>query len=82
MIACSCNWIKTDEVETAAAELRRQNPGKLITPGMVYRHLGYMPQCGGCFPLIVTLIRNADRASAEDEATGTPESAPSDQSTL
>ena len=28
----------------------------VLTPGLIYRHLGKRPSCGGCMPLITKLM--------------------------
>ena len=68
MIACSCNCISEQDVKDAVVAIYKAHPDRFITPGAVYRELGHMPNCGGCFPLIAALIR-ATRAEIDSDET-------------
>ncbi|MGB3020869.1 MAG: hypothetical protein WBE08_14025 [Methyloceanibacter sp.] len=41
--------------ETVTA-LRTADPLVVLTPGLIYRHLGKRPSCGSCLPLITKLM--------------------------
>jgi hypothetical protein len=38
------------------AALRTKDPLVVLTPGLIYRHLGKRPSCGSCLPLITKLM--------------------------
>ncbi|MGB6910847.1 MAG: hypothetical protein WBE01_14155 [Methyloceanibacter sp.] len=44
-----------DVAETVTA-LRTADPLVVLTPGLIYRHLGKRPSCGSCLPLITKLM--------------------------
>ena len=52
MIVCSCALITSKGVAEAVVSLRSNDPFVLITPALIYRHLGKRPSCGNCLPLI------------------------------
>jgi bacterioferritin-associated ferredoxin len=56
MIVCSCTMISSKDVAEAVAALRTKDPFVVLTPGLIYRHLGVRPSCGGCLPLITRLM--------------------------
>jgi bacterioferritin-associated ferredoxin len=60
MIVCSCNMITARDVEETVAALRTRDPFVVLTPGLIYRHLGKRPSCGGCLPLISKLMVSYD----------------------
>ena len=47
MIVCSCSLITAKDVAEAVAALRTADPLVVLTPGLIYRHLGKRPSCGG-----------------------------------
>lgn len=57
MIVCSCAVITKDEIRRAIAWMRAADPDTIITPGKVYRALGKRPQCGGCLPHFIAIMR-------------------------
>jgi bacterioferritin-associated ferredoxin len=69
MIVCSCAMITSKDIAEAVSALRTKDPLAVLTPGLIYRHLGKRPSCGGCLPLITKLMVQYD-----DEG---PTSAPS-----
>ncbi len=56
MIVCSCNVITHREIREAIDRLRTMSPDSVLTPGLVYRSLGYRPRCGGCLSHVVQII--------------------------
>ena len=56
MIVCSCSMITSKDVAEAVTSLRTADPFVVLTPGLIYRHLGKRPSCGGCLPLITKLM--------------------------
>ena len=56
MIVCHCNVLTKSVILEAIEELLDDDPYRLITPGVVYRHLGKRGKCCGCFPQVVGLI--------------------------
>jgi bacterioferritin-associated ferredoxin len=52
MIVCSCTLITSNDIAEAVASLRSHDPFVVLTPGLIYRHLGKRPSCGNCLPLI------------------------------
>ena len=56
MIVCSCSMITAKDVADAVASLRTADPFVVLTPGLIYRHLGKRPSCGSCLPLISKLM--------------------------
>ena len=58
MIICSCNVISHDRIRQAVLDLVANDPNRLITPGMVYKQLGYVADCGGCVSCVVGLVHD------------------------
>lgn len=56
MIVCSCSRITSRDVAEAVTALRTADPLVVLTPGLIYRHLGKRPSCGSCLPLISKLM--------------------------
>jgi bacterioferritin-associated ferredoxin len=52
MIVCSCTLITSKDIAEAVVSLRSNDPFVVITPALIYRHLGKRPSCGNCLPLI------------------------------
>jgi hypothetical protein len=48
--------ITSKDVAEAVTSLRTADPFVVLTPGLIYRHLGKRPSCGGCLPLITKLM--------------------------
>ena len=48
--------ISAEDVAKAVTALRTADPLVVLTPGLIYRHLGKRPSCGGCLPLISKLM--------------------------
>ena len=46
MIVCSCSLITAKDVAEAVASIRTADPLVVLTPGLIYRHLGKRPSCG------------------------------------
>jgi NAD(P)H-nitrite reductase large subunit len=61
MIVCSCSMITSQDVADAVTSLRTADPFVVLTPGLIYRHLGKRPSCGGCLPLITKLMVAYDK---------------------
>ena len=62
MIVCSCTLITAKDVEETVTALRIRDPFVVLTPGLIYRHLGKRPSCGDCLPLIAKLMVAYDEA--------------------
>jgi bacterioferritin-associated ferredoxin len=56
MIVCSCNVITMAEIRRVVRELHGGPEPTVITPGVVYRALGYRPQCGCCLGAVAKAI--------------------------
>lgn len=56
MIVCSCSVITDKDVAEAVSALRTADPFVVLTPGLIYRHLGKRPSCGECLELITRLM--------------------------
>jgi bacterioferritin-associated ferredoxin len=73
MIVCSCTLITSKDVAEAVVSLRSNDPFVLITPALIYRHLGKRPSCGNCLPLIMAVSESKEPAEAHHrihDATG------------
>ena len=60
MILCSCNVLTQARIEAAAQVLVEMFPGRPVTPGGVFKVLGYRPRCGTCFELVRRLLRDME----------------------
>lgn len=56
MIVCSCNCITDRQIRAAVLALLDENPNTMLTPGLVYRQLGFRAECGTCLSLAIQLI--------------------------
>ena len=56
MIVCSCNVITLAEIRRVVGELHSGPVPRVVTPGVVYRTLGYRPQCGCCLGTVAKVI--------------------------
>jgi bacterioferritin-associated ferredoxin len=56
MIVCSCTMITSEEIAEAVSAIRTAQPFAVLTPGLIYRHLGKRPSCGNCLPLVTKLM--------------------------
>jgi NAD(P)H-nitrite reductase large subunit len=56
MIVCSCTMIASQDIAEAVSSLRTDDPFVVLTPGLIYRHLGKRPSCGNCLPLVTKLM--------------------------
>ena len=52
--------ITSRDVAEAVTALRTADPLVVLTPGLIYRHLGKRPSCGSCLPLISKLMVTYD----------------------
>jgi bacterioferritin-associated ferredoxin len=68
MIVCSCTMITSKDVAEAVAALRTKDPFVVLTPGLIYRHLGVRPSCGSCLPLITKLMVGYDEEGPSSAA--------------
>jgi bacterioferritin-associated ferredoxin len=68
MIVCSCTMITSKDVAEAVAALRTKDPFVVLTPGLIYRHLGKRPSCGNCLPLITQLMVGYDEGGPSSAA--------------
>jgi len=60
MYVCSCNVITSFQIRQAIAQLRQADPMRVLTPGLIYRTLGFRPKCGSCLPHVSLLIAAAE----------------------
>ena len=65
VIVCSCNVISDTDLAEGIATVRRENPHRPVTVGLVYKALGKKLNCGGCLPLTMQLLAELDPQSAE-----------------
>jgi bacterioferritin-associated ferredoxin len=65
LIVCSCNLITSKDLAEAVVSLRSRDPFVVLTPSLIYRHLGKRPCCGHCLPLMTQV------AASEMEAVTT-----------
>ena len=68
MIVCSCSMITSKDVAEAVTALRTADPLVVLTPGLIYRHLGKRPSCGSCLPLISKLMVAYDEEGLSAQA--------------
>ena len=68
MIVCSCSVITDKDVAEAVSALRTADPFVVLTPGLIYRHLGKRPSCGECLPLITKLMVGYDEQGPSSAA--------------
>ena len=50
--------------------LRTADPLVVLTPGLIYRHLGKRPSCGSCLPLISKLMVAYDEEGLSSSGPG------------
>jgi bacterioferritin-associated ferredoxin len=60
MIVCSCTMITSQDIAEAVAAIRAADPFVVLTPGLIYRHLGKRPSCGSCLALITQQMLASD----------------------
>ncbi len=77
MIVCSCSVITDKDVAEAVSALRTADPFVVLTPGLIYRHLGKRPSCGDCLPLIAKLMVAYDEGPGS--AAAIPRHSPSEE---
>lgn len=70
MIVCSCSMITAEDVAEAVNAIRTADPLVVLTPGLIYRHLGKRPSCGSCLPLITKLMVALDEEGMSTSAPG------------
>lgn len=58
MIICSCNAISDKAIREIVAKLIEKDPNALLTPGVIYRELGFRADCGTCLTNTIELIIN------------------------
>ncbi|MGI8725327.1 MAG: (2Fe-2S)-binding protein [Methyloceanibacter sp.] len=68
MIVCSCSMITDRDIADAVSALRTADPFVVLTPGLIYRHLGKRPSCGSCLPLITKLMVGYDEEGPSSAA--------------
>jgi len=78
MIVCSCTLITAKDVEETVTALRTRDPFVVLTPGLIYRHLGKRPSCGDCLPLITKLMVAYDE-EGPGSAAAIPHHSPSEE---
>jgi hypothetical protein len=52
--------ITSKDISEAVTAIRTADPLVVLTPGLIYRHLGKRPSCGGCLPLVTKLMVTYD----------------------
>ncbi len=57
MIVCHCNGITDTDIRAALDWMRAADARTIITPRKLYRALGKRPDCGGCLPLVLQMMR-------------------------
>ncbi|MDO5612843.1 MAG: (2Fe-2S)-binding protein [Paracoccus sp. (in: a-proteobacteria)] len=60
MIICHCTGITDHQIRSAVDWMRASDADTIITPGKIYRALGYRADCGGCLPLFMDTMRGCD----------------------
>ncbi|GJM03372.1 MAG: hypothetical protein DHS20C08_18730 [Rhodomicrobium sp.] len=64
MIICSCNRISDKQIRAVVTELLEEDPNALLTPGLIYKKLGFRAECGTCLTLAIeTIINEIDHPS-------------------
>lgn len=76
MILCSCNVLSDDEICRAIKDIHRFDKHAVITPGLVFKTLGRRPDCGGCMPSVVALIRDEAERVRQSDNLETPDVMP------
>ena len=62
--------ITSKDVAKAVTALRTADPLVVLTPGLIYRHLGKRPSCGSCLPLISKLMVAYDEEGLSSSGPG------------
>ena len=62
--------ITSRDVAEAVTALRTADPLLVLTPGLIYRHLGKRPSCGSCLPLISKLMVAYDEEGLSSSGPG------------
>ncbi len=64
MIICSCNRISDHHIRAAVSDILSEDPNALLTPGLVYKKLGFRADCGTCLTIAIeTIINEIDHPS-------------------
>lgn len=69
MIVCSCNIISKRDIENTIIELLKEDPWRLIVPGVVYQTMNERGKCCGCFPGVVDIIVKTTQKFHEEQQT-------------
>lgn len=69
MIVCSCNIISKREIENVIIDLLKEDPWRLIVPGVVYHAMSARGKCCGCFPGVVDIIVETSQKFHEEQRT-------------
>ncbi|MEP2946108.1 MAG: (2Fe-2S)-binding protein [Lentilitoribacter sp.] len=69
MIVCSCNIISKRDIENTIIELLKDDPWRLIVPGVVYQTMSARGKCCGCFPGVVDIIVETTQKFHEEQQT-------------
>ena len=69
MIVCSCNIISKRDIENTIIELLKEDPWRLIVPGVVYQTMNERGKCCGCFPGVVDIIVKTTQKFHEQQQT-------------
>ncbi|MEM8743781.1 MAG: hypothetical protein AAGF14_04000 [Pseudomonadota bacterium] len=75
MIVCSCNVICHKEIENVVERMFRADPNVVLTPGKVYKAVGYRPKCATCL-LHIGKLMHAHRESLESAVEQNPPKEP------
>jgi hypothetical protein len=56
MITCSCNYLKSSDIEATVMEMLIADPFQLIVPGKLFKEMLARGKCCMCFPNVVDII--------------------------
>lgn len=76
MIICHCRRITDHDIRRAIGWMRAADPTTVITPGKLYRALGQRPDCGGCMPHFLEVMRRDVNTAVPSELLGLRDTLP------
>lgn len=76
MIVCHCCRITDRDIRHAIGWMRAADPETVITPGKLYRALGRRPECGGCMPRFLDVMRRDQNTAVPAELLGLRDTLP------
>ncbi len=56
MITCSCNFLKSSDIEATIVDMLIADPFQLIVPGKLFKEMTARGKCCMCFPNVVEII--------------------------